>query len=457
LCTGKSDLSNFYHHLGLPDWMQPFFALPPLTPVEMAQCGLPPDSAFPMCRTLPMGFSHAVYLAQLAHEHIVYGSGALRPQDSVLALSSPLVTHDTVLHSIVIDDFFLFSLGLALAQRVFARVLAAYRAAGFVVKQSKVVSPTTRPVKCIGFEVDGARAYISLAPAAQLSLLRCTHAVLHIGVVTGTVLSHIIGRWTWVMLLRRPSLAVLQHVYRFIGIARGRSFTVWPSMRRELTALIGLLPLLAAHLDTPAFHRAIASDASELAAGVVSTPLTPQLERRLWPLCSSRHYAVAQAQLNTDHVRGVLSSPLGTHPGFDELHACMRSFDRFYAAVGGARWRTIVSSAWRGEEHINALELRAALLALHWALSHPTALTRRVYLLLDSTAAFFSLWKGRSSSPSLLLILRKVSALLLAGGLTLLPGWLPSAVNPADAPSRLRAPGRSDDIEPEPDPGPLAA
>src|SRR6185437_8565396 len=30
--VGKSDLSNFYHHLGLPDWMRPFFALPPLTP-----------------------------------------------------------------------------------------------------------------------------------------------------------------------------------------------------------------------------------------------------------------------------------------------------------------------------------------------------------------------------------------------------------------------------------------
>jgi len=61
-----------------------------------------------------------------------------------------------------------------------------------------------------------------------------------------------------------------------------------------------------------------------------------------------------------------------------------------------------------------------------------------VFLLLDSTVAFFSLWKGRSSSPGLLLVLRKISALLLAGGLSLQPGWVPSAVNPADAPSRLQ-------------------
>jgi hypothetical protein len=60
-----------------------------------------------------------------------------------------------------------------------------------------------------------------------------------------------------------------------------------------------------------------------------------------------------------------------------------------------------------------------------------------VYLLVDSMVAFFTLWKGRSSSPKLLLVLRKISALLLASGVMLLPGWIPSEVNPADAPSRL--------------------
>ena len=60
-----------------------------------------------------------------------------------------------------------------------------------------------------------------------------------------------------------------------------------------------------------------------------------------------------------------------------------------------------------------------------------------MYLLLDSTVAFFSIWKGRSSSPRLLLILRKISSLLLASSISLLPGWVPSAVNPADEPSRI--------------------
>jgi len=437
--VGKTDLSNFYHHLGVPEWMQPYLALPPLSPAELAACGLPPGAAYPMCLTMPMGFSHAVFLAQSAHEHVVYSSGALQREHSLLCLASPVVSEDCALHGIVIDDFFLFSLSLELANRTVERVLAAYRAAGFVVKQSKVVMPTSAPVKVIGFDIDGEQATIRLPAQSQLSLVRSTLAVLRVGTVTGALLSHLVGRWTWVMMLRRSTLSVLQHAYRYCRVAQHRRFTLWPSVRRELCMLLSLLPLLEAHLDAPFFHRAIASDASELAGGVVATTLTPQLATDLWPLCSNRHHAVRQAQSNALRVR---SEDSAAHLLAIELLGLSASdaagFDAFYTTVEAAPWRTIVSTPWLGEEHINVLELRAALLAVHWVLSHPSSLSSRVFLLLDSTVAFFSLWKGRSSSPGLLLVLRKISALLLAGGLSLLPGWVPSAVNPADAPSRLQ-------------------
>ena len=71
----------------------------------------------------------------------------------------------------------------------------------------------------------------------------------------------------------------------------------------DTLSLLSLLPLLEARLDAPFFHRAVASDASELAAGVVSTPLTAHLSGQLWPLCSSRHHAVCQAKLNAQRSR----------------------------------------------------------------------------------------------------------------------------------------------------------
>jgi len=314
-----------------------------------------------------------------------------------------------------------------LAALTLGRVLTAYAAAGFVVKQSKVVRPTSAPVKIIGFDVDGARGSIALPSDSQLSLLHSTNALLRQPTVTGSQLAHVIGRWTWVMMLRRSSLAVLQHCYRYCRLAQYRRFTLWPSVQRELFMLLSLLPLLQADLRAPFFHRAVASDASELAGGVVSTPLTDTLNSQLWPLCSSRHHAVQQTQCNAQRLR---AGPLAETVRSSE-------FDSFYSAVSSAPWRTLISKPWAGVEHINALELRAALLSVHWVLSYSSSLTRRVYLLLDSSVAFFSLWKGRSSSPALLLVLRKMSALLLASGLSLLPGWVPSAVNPADAPSRL--------------------
>jgi hypothetical protein len=438
--SGKTDLADYYHHIGIPAWLQPYLALPPLSPAELAERGLPADAAYPMCITLPMGFSHAVFIAQCIHENILYSSGTVQRNHCLLYLDDPpVVSCVRPLHGIVIDDFFVFSLCKSLAERTIQRVLDAYRDAGFVVKQSKVVMPTSAPVKIIGFDIDGSCGTISLPTESQLSLVQSTLAVLRVATVTGSLLSHLVGRWTWVMMLRRSSLAALQHVYRYCRVAQRRHFTLWPSVRRELCTLLGLLPLLNARLDAPFFHRAIASDASELAGGVVSAPLTPALHSELYPLCSNRHHAVRQAQCNAQRARGESVSE-------NILSSEVASFDAFYETVQSVPWRTIISKAWGVDEHINTLELRAALLAVHWTLSYPSSLNRRVYLLLDSTVAFFSLWKGRSSSPSLLLVLRKISALLLSCGLSLLPGWVPSAVNPADAPSRLlsdaRPPGR---------------
>jgi hypothetical protein len=441
--VGKSDLSDYYHHQALPEWMTPYFCLPPLSVDELASIGIESQvPLYPKCLTLPMGFSHAVFIGESAHQYVIYSTGAFNKDDDLLSLTSSEVTHDRAIHGIVIDDFFIFCLDQALATRLMNLVFDAYRRVGFVVKPSKVVLPTCSPVKVIGFDIDGTRGTISLPLESMTTLVKSTLAVLRVPTVSGTLLSHIIGRWTWVMMLRRPTLCLLQHVYRYCTVAAGRPFTLWPSVRRELCSLLTMLPLLSVRLDAPFFHRAVASDASQLASGVVSTPLTPQLHSQLWPLCSTRHHASLQAVVNAEHKRLAPSTtpPTSTPPlELSVPSSPTTMYDDFYTTVSSQPWRTLISKPWSGLEHINALELRAVLLAVHWLLSYPTSLCRRVYLLVDSTVTFFTLWKGRSSSPHLLLILRKINALLLAGSITLLPGWLPSEVNPADAPSRLAA------------------
>jgi len=447
MLTGKSDLSNFYHHLGLPRWMQPFFCLPPLSDEELRSLGLDPRTCgghFPMCLTLPMGFSHAVFLAQQAHLHVLYSSHAVQEKDNLLHRPcAAALSLEQVVHGVVIDDFFLFALDPQLAKRTFERVLAAYAAAGFVVKPSKVVAPTTAAVKVIGFDMGGAHNLVQLPADSMQQLLQHTLAVLQRGTCTGLAMAHLVGRWTWCMLLRRPSLSLMQRVYRFIELAGRRRFHLWPSVRRELWLMLGIAPLLCARLEAEVHHRVVASDASQLAAGVVSAPLTPALQRHMGMLASSRMHAVIQPLLAR-----ITDSELGNdETATDHMHtanvssasvaAVCRAYRSFYSDVQSSRWSPVLSVPWRVAEHINALELRAAALALHWLLSYPSALGRRVFLLVDSTVALFSLLKGRSSAPSTLFVLRKIGALLLASSISFLAGWVPSAVNPADGASRL--------------------
>jgi hypothetical protein len=60
----------------------------------------------------------------------------------------------------------------------------------------------------------------------------------------------------------------------------------------------------------------------------------------------------------------------------------------------------------------------------------------------DNLAALAVLQKGRSSVPRMLAVARKVAAVSIILGVSLVWGYIQSEVNPADAPSRgLEAPG----------------
>jgi len=99
-------------------------------------------------------------------------------------------------------------------------------------------------------------------------------------------------------------------------------------------------------------------------------------------------------------------------------------------------WSTAIASSWQRSQHINELELLSLLLSLRWVLSHPNSINRQLHVLVDSSSVYFGVNKGRSSSPRMLALLRRFAALILASGVSVLTGWIPSALNPADHASR---------------------
>jgi reverse transcriptase-like protein len=391
--AAKVDLDNFYHRLLLPQWMQPFFGLPP---VPAHHFGFPDDGyVYPCCTTLPMGWSHSVFLAQSCHEHILNTSTPLQPSDRLTPSSDFRL--DRSRHQVYIDDLILVGADRQHLSELQQQYMTVMKDKNLPPKMTKVVEPKEDGVECLGLMVDGRRRTVGMAvPKLQL-LIRDTRHLLSKDLCTGDDMARVVGRWSWAILACRPAFSVFNSVYRFIQAAGRRLFTIWRTVRRELWTIIGLAPLLFSSVDSPWFDRILSTDASESGMGVVVARASDQ-------------------EMDTvASLPKIPSKPIDTSP----LH-----------------WSTIVSTPWSKKEHINVLEVRALSTAVRWAISRPASLGCRLLSLSDSQVVVFAVSKGRSSSFQILRRLRYLSSMLLAGGLRLLMRWIPSTANPADAPSR---------------------
>ena len=408
----KSDLSNFYHHLALPEWLQPYFCLVGL---PLSDLGLPGSGLiYPMLVTTPMGWSHSVLLAQEAHQHTLYSSGTLLREHNLL--NSGLQIGSQPLHGIYIDDFFGLCLDPEALNNTLDAVIAAYQRRGFIVKFSKVVRATADGVKVLGIHIDGRSCTVSIDATTRVELLQSILGLLSRRVVTGLELSSIVGKLTWCMLVNRPALQCLHRVYRFMEARRDQPSHLWPSVVRELLIACGLLPLLSATLTAPFCHRLIATDASEFGGAVVSRKLQP----------SEDPFQTAQ----------MITPPSSS-----------------------LSWSTIIQHRWRRPEHINSLEMRAILLALVW-LTTLSVFGHRILLFTDSMVNLGVLLKGRTSAPTLRSVHSSLAALCLAAGLSIIPTHVPSELNPADGPSRFRSvalPPLLNPPDPEPPPSTASA
>ena len=482
--TAKADVDNFYHRLRCPEWLRPYFALPPVracdvSPALSARFGAD-AMVYPMCTTLPMGWSHSVYVAQCAHERLLDRVTALRPCDRLgsVGFGGDYHLRDArVLHSVYIDDLTLFALDREQLERVQHQYIAVANANGLAIKPSKVCAPTCGPVDVLGLEVDGTQHTIALSVPKLEALCADTSALVDrflqcdtriadgvsgcarsVGVeCTGMDIAHLIGRWTWAMLVNRPSLSVFSAVYRFIETAQERSFVLWPSAALELAVAVGVAPLLFVRLSAPDYPTFLATDASEYGQGVVAfTPLRPDtvlMPPRPYTHPPSPQSIFSSISSSTSHsTSSSLSSNSSSTAQVQERAYPVVGLQSDECVTGGrsdcavgsppyvhvedVRWAPIVAARWQRAEHINVLELRALHTAVKWVISHPHSTGSRVSVLSDSTVVIGAVRKGRSSSRPLLRRLRALSAWVMGAGLQLDLDWVPTEFNPADEPSR---------------------
>ncbi len=461
--VAKLDLSNYYHQLRLPTSFQPYFCLPAIDCIEFESfniCSGSYSSAlklYPMLTTLAMGWTHSVFIAQSVHEHVLYVMYIpLNPINNILVQSVLL----TFLHLLYIDDLALMGYNKQKLIELINEIKNAYERVGLKINIKKCVEPTMEPVKVLGIMIHGRKQRMMVAGDELVSLQYKTLHLLHVGECTSNELSILVGHWVWFLLLKRPLLSILQRTYKFIQQFRYETAlkSIWITIQRELTLLCCLCPLLSIDLNIQFCDRVVATDASLIGFGVMSNSratMTSELNSNLLELSqhvgliSSSCAAVTfeQACDMSEVINSIIVPTTIVQPIISLTRLNKYAFDRQISTLVSniqqqVNWITIMSGQWKFNDqstHINELELNSILLAVRWlsTLLSVRDQGRQVIMLVDNSVSIYSLRKGRSSSMSLLKIIRRISCLCLAMDLVLKIVYIPSKLNPADAASRI--------------------
>ena len=406
LYMSKADMDNFYHRLRLPEWLTTYFGLP-----SVVREG---KRLWPRMRVLPMGWSHSVFLAHTAHEHVIDNHVGLPQEERIgMSHSGTLVEFS---HGEYVDDYFSIGTDLGRADNALKKVVATCSELNLETNYTKLVKPGPKVVTILGIECTSEG---TLEPAVEKfrALLQRTRRYVKCHRWGKKELSSLIGSWIWFLLLNKPLLSVLSEVYRFLSETNTAGV---PPMRArmELNALLSLAPLIYADLRRPVAGKVMCSDASMKGGAVVYTNIS-QAEGLGFLSFQSRFRGCA----------GFLPR--------EETKGKWLRINQYPAWLRSRQWKTAVAHRWKATRHIHILEGEALILALRWWTRTQNHLGKRVPCFIDNQTLLAAITKGRSSSNGLQRICRRVAALCIAGDIRLIEGWVTSEDNPADGPSRL--------------------
>lgn len=406
--VAKLDVQSYFNQLNVEGTVLEYvYGLPPLRPEEAVLLGLDPSRVYPRMRSLPMGSSWSVLLAQAVIENVI--------------LTRTDITEDQFLHrgardlkrgviGIYVDDVFILSTKRDVCTTMFTKVHGAISSTGLPLKLSKIVEPTDEEVEVVGLRLIPKLACFVPKPASFQELIRDTLQVIEHGVATGKAMEQLVGRWVWFCMLQRKLLAILNAVYHFIRKARDHSFTLWKNVKAELMTLVLMAPMFRTSLRRREISDVVATDASSSGGAVVMS------------------YRVAEDEMV--NVRGL------PHP------ASMKESGSFCSDADGGwmlprKFVTLFRWRWKFRSHINKLELLSILLGVQRLASQERYHRKEVFWLVDSQVCFYALNKGRTSSFLLKDTMRRIVGYSLAVDLHFHFKWIPTDLNPADAPSRL--------------------
>ena len=309
---------------------------------------------------------------------------------------------------------------------VFKEVLEAH---GLPIKRANsnaLRTAETNSVTFIGWKLIFETGVIGPAPAKVSSAAQSARALLLLPTIPKQSLQRTVGNLLWHALGLRPLLSIFSRTFVMIewSVRNEPTSTEIQAVRQELLTIRTLCPRKL-FLSPPTLKTVVELDASMTAGAVAyTTAHANEVEALL------EAYQNQCARRKKDCKLSKL-----LELGLPFLPSYTKSVSNFILT---RRWTTAFTHIWRRKEHINALEMASAVLALQWARS--VCITgHRVLLLFNSLVTVGALKKWRSSARRLTLQCRKFAALLVVHDLQAYLYLVLTVVNPADGLSR---PGR---------------
>ncbi|CAE7664021.1 unnamed protein product, partial [Symbiodinium necroappetens] len=347
-------------------------------------------------------------------------------------------------HYVYVDNLGVLSTSKEIVSDALSQIKGIFEARGLSLHPGEVQSDT---IDALGCRLSGTRRNATLKPTRFWRLRQGLRYLLGMKYVSGRVVEVVLGHCTYCSLLNRSLMAVFCDSYKFVRSCYDSRVPLWISVRQELQAFLGLLPLCTADWAREWNDLVSASDASLSGYGVCTRKLSrdivggigrvPERERfRRGPALGARASALVDTALedaDDDDLScaNLIKAGWEVDASFPEIPSRILRKDL---------WEVKLHGHWLYPDGILILEAQALLKSLTRIANTFWGQNIRQLLFVDNMAIALAFDRSHSRNFKVLRIIRKFAALCLSRNITCSVRWIPSEYNAADEPSRNAAP-----------------
>ena len=449
LYIAQTDIKDYFYSIGLPEELRPYFTFPQvdlkkICPEDPRCRGVEgPVLIQPCMKVVPMGWNWAMYIAQRAHQHQAMLAAKVGVE-SVVVDGRPVPPLDEKNHTLLIpyaDNLNIVRIDKQKVQNMKNVITDHMNSIGFITHEEQ--SAETR-AEALGFLVDGQGGRILPRPHKRDRARKVLLWLARQPKVSGQMIERVIGHCIHFFMLRRECLSVFRAIYDFKQAHYSDRVTLWKTAAEECRQAAALLLVCYADLKREWHSEVTCSDASLTGTGVCAATFDVQQvcyhgsQRELWRYKSKDaahnardHFAKADPFSDISTV-----SKISAGSAWDDFQINDEFVEIPRSLLQSSEWETLFSSRMQMPEHITLLEGRGVVQTLRHKTRAQNSFHKRHLHLGDNLGMTLCLDRGRAKNKQLLFQCRRVAAFNIAADIEVHHRWIPSELNPADAPSR---------------------